>query len=371
MRITNIRIDGFRNLEGISMTPDKEINVLFGENAQGKTNLLEACWLSGGEKSFRPAKDSDFVGFNRDYAQIDMDFEDSVRTQSVGIKLSRNRRERRISLNGVPRKSFSELIGQLLQVVFTPEDLELTKGSPEVRRDYIDLCISQIKPMYIKVLRKYESILAQRNAVIKNICVGKNAMSDLDIWDEQLARQGSYISMLRNIYTNILLSQSEKLYSDISRNKEKLGLKYISTVFDSLNGRTDYKAEMADEYYKKLEQAREDDVRLGYTHIGVHRDDIDVRINDISVKEFGSQGQNRSAALCLKLGQARALYEETKEMPVILLDDVLSELDRYRREFVLSHISGAQIFITCCEPFSKVKGNMYEVSGGKIRLMVN
>lgn len=366
MQITKIEIDGFRNLKEISLVPLPGINILCGENAQGKTNLLEAMWLGSGEKSFRMAREKDFLGFDREKAEIKISFEDSSRPQEIEIVFSRTQRERKITLNGVKIRSFSELIGKLLLVIFTPEDLELTKGSPDVRRGYIDLCISQIKPMYAKVLSKYSKILEQRNAVLKNIPIGQSDPMELDIWDEQLARQGAYISMMRNIYTNILDSHSQKLYSEISRNKEALKLDYISTVYEDLDGRTDYKNSMASEYYDKLLKTRSEDIRLGYTQTGVHRDDISVKINGISVKEFGSQGQNRSAALCMKLGQSRALMNETGEMPVILLDDVLSELDKYRKDFVIGQIHNAQIFITCCEPLDSLKGGKFTVSGGKI-----
>ncbi len=371
MVITEIRVDGFRNLDSIALKPGPGISVLCGENAQGKTNLLEAVWLCSGEKSFRAAREKDFICFERDKAEINVEFKTSFRTENVSLTLSRNLREKRILLNGVKLRSHSELIGRLLPVIFTPEDLELTKGSPEARRNYVDLCISQIKPMYRRVINKYEKILEQRNAVLKNIIFGSSEKSELDIWDEQLARQGAYISMMRNTYTDILKVHSAELYGDISRKMEKLDICYVSSIYDSLEGRTDYKESMAEEYYNKLVSTRDEDIRLGYTQSGVHRDDISVKINGISVKDFGSQGQNRSCALCLKLGQARALLNETKEMPVILLDDVLSELDKYRKDFVLSQINNAQIFITCCEPIEgmsniKANGRVYEVKNGRI-----
>ena len=366
MKITKISVDGFRNLESVMLSPCPEINVLCGENAQGKTNLLEAVWLCSGEKCFRAAREKDFIGFDRDRAEINIEYENSFRTETVSLTLSKNVREKKILLNGVKLRSNSELIGRLLPVIFTPEDLELTKGSPEARRNYIDLCISQIKPNYRSVTNKYEKILEQRNAVLKNIFLRNSKVAELDIWDIQLARQGAYISMMRNTYTNILMTNAAELYNDISRQQEKLELSYISTVYDSLDLRTDYKGKMTEEYYSKLVSTRDDDIRFGYTQSGVHRDDIAVKINGISVRDFGSQGQNRSCALCMKLGQARALMNETGEMPVILLDDVLSELDKYRRDFVLSQINNAQIFITCCEPVIKTKGRIYEVKSGRI-----
>ena len=263
MKITKISVDGFRNLESVMLSPCPEINVLCGENAQGKTNLLEAVWLCSGEKSFRAAREKDFIGFDRDRAEINIEYENSFRTETVSLTLSKNVREKKILLNGVKLRSNSELIGRLLPVIFTPEDLELTKGSPEARRNYIDLCISQIKPNYRSVTNKYEKILEQRNAVLKNIFLGNSEVAQLDIWDIQLARQGAYISMMRNTYTNILMTNAAELYNDISRQQEKLELSYISTVYDSLDLRTDYKGKMTEEYYSKLVSTRDDDIRFG------------------------------------------------------------------------------------------------------------
>ncbi len=366
MRITEVRIDGFRNLSKVDLSPGAGVNILFGENAQGKTNLLEAVWLASGEKSFRGAKEREEIGFDSENAQISVDFESSERTQNISLTISRRRGERKILLNGVRLRSYSELTGKLLLVIFTPEDLWLTRGTPEIRRDYIDLCIAQIRPVYKRLVLKYEGILEQRNTLLKNIVLGISKRDELEIWDEQLARQGSYISMMRGIYTKLLEAEASRLYSQISRGLERLELEYSSTVFESLERRTDYKGEMAAEYLEKLRLSRPEDIRLGYTQIGIHRDDILVKINGVLLRDYGSQGQNRSAALCMKLAQARALLAETGEMPVILLDDVLSELDRHRREFVVRQIGDAQIFITCCEPFIKTSGRVFKISGGKV-----
>lgn len=220
MRIVSVKADGFRNLKEIDFIPKSGINVFLGENAQGKTNLTEALWIASGQKSFRGAREKDLIAFDRDTASIDIVFENSEREQNISVTLSRHIKERRIILNGLNLRSFSELLGRLQCVIFTPEDLDLTKGSPDVRRSYIDLCISQIKPMYSKVILKYENILAQRNAVLKNIAFGISKTDELDVWDEQLSRQGAYISMMRSIYTEILNSRAAELYSEISRKKK-------------------------------------------------------------------------------------------------------------------------------------------------------
>lgn len=262
----------------------------------------------------------------------------------------------------------SKLFGNLNCVVFTPEDLELSKGSPDNRRKFIDLCISQIKNSYSSVVSKYETILQQRNTLLKNIQYGISKREELEVWDIQLARMGSYISMLRYNYTKKLNLYTDELYEKISSNREKLTLVYSSSVFDNLDGREDFNGEMAEEYLKRLRENFSEDLKSGFTQIGVHRDDILTNLDGLNSRDFGSQGQNRSVALVMKLAQAYILYSETDEEPVILLDDVLSELDGKRQNFVKSQIEKFQIFITCCERPEKLSVNQrfFEVSKGKV-----
>ena len=366
MIIKNISVDGFKNLSEVDISPEKKVNIICGENAQGKTNLIEAIWLMSGAKSFRSSRQTDLVGFERDIARIDLLFEDDQREQTISVTLQKSTKEKKILLNGVKQRSMSNLFGVLKCVVFTPEDLELSKGSPDIRRNFIDLCISQIKPQYAKTVSKYETVLAQRNTLLKNIAVGISNQNELDVWDIQLARLGSYISVLRYNFVRKLGLFAGRLYDEISKQREKMTLSYASTVFEDLEDQSDYNGKMADIFLCELERSRIEDIRLGYTTVGVHRDDILINIGGISARDYGSQGQNRSAALCLKLGQAYILHEETGDMPVILLDDVLSELDRSRKDFVLSQIANMQIFITCCEPIDKISGGRFLVSSGKI-----
>lgn len=366
MIITDFSADGFKNLKNVEISPAAGINVIHGENAQGKTNLIEAIWITSGARSFRGSKEKDMVAFSGEYARINLKLRDKEREQQIEAVLSKNPRERKILLNGVKQRYLSGLFGVLKCVVFTPEDLELSKGSPDNRRSFIDLCISQIKPAYSKTVAKYENVLTQRNALLKNISLGISTPSDLDIWDEQMARLGAYISVLKYQYTKKLCIFARRLYNEISRGREDFDLRYCSTVYETLEGREDWSGEMTEEYLKLLRKNRAEDIRVGFTLAGVHRDDISVLINEASAKDFGSQGQNRSAALSMKLGQAYILFEETDEMPVILLDDVLSELDKSRREFIISKLQGMQIFITCCEPVSKLKGKRFEMRSGEI-----
>lgn len=366
MIITEFTADGFKNLRNISISPSEGVNVIHGENAQGKTNLIEAIWILSGARSFRGTKEKDMVAFDGEFARLGLKLRDSSREQVIEAVISRNPRERKITLNGVKQRYLSGLFGALKCVVFTPEDLELSKGSPDNRRDFIDLCVSQIKPAYSKTVAKYENVLLQRNALLKNISIGISSPADLDVWDEQMSRLGAYISVLKYQYTKKLSIFAKKLYDEISNYREDFSLGYLSTVYQSLEGREDWSGEMAAEYLEMLRRNRNEDIRVGFTSAGIHRDDVGVIINGSLAKDFGSQGQNRSAALAMKLGQAFILNEETFEMPVILLDDVLSELDKSRREFIISKLSGMQVFITCCEPAGRLKGRRFEMKNGEI-----
>lgn len=366
MIITGFFADCFKNLRDISIDPSPGINIIHGENAQGKTNLIEAIWLLSGAKSFRGTKERDLVCFDSEFARLKATLKDSEREHVIEAVISKNPREKKILLNGIKQRSLSGLFGVLKCVIFTPEDLDLTKGPPDNRRSFIDLCISQIKPAYAKTAAKYETVLLQRNTLLKNISQGISSADDLDVWDEQMARLGAYISVIKYQYTKKLCIFARKLYEEISGGKESFELGYCSTVFSELEGKNDWAKELSQIYLETLKKNRAEDIRLGFTLAGVHRDDISVLINRRTAKEFGSQGQNRSAALAMKLAQAYILFEETGDMPVILLDDVLSELDSQRRRFIISKLSGMQIFITCCEPVSKLKGKRFEMRGGEI-----
>ena len=350
MNITAITADGYKNLSGVDIIPDRKLNVFCGKNAQGKTNLIEAVWLCTGCRSFRLARDRNFIGFEKEKASVSVSFENSVREQNISFEIKKGSlRDKDITLNGVKVPLMSRLFGSLKCVVFTPDDLSLMKGSPENRRSFIDLSASQLKPSFVSALNKYNGLLAQRNAAVKSISFGMSSADDLEIWDRQLAVTGAYISLIRYTYCSDLNSYTEKLYSTITGGKEDMKLGYISTIYDSLEGRTDYNGELADIYYDRLKRSRGDDIRMGYTTVGIHRDDMSTEINGLDVREFGSQGQQRSAAVVMKTAQAKIIEEETGEAPVMLLDDVLSELDDSRKSFILGNISDIQVFITCCD----------------------
>ncbi len=373
MYITKLSVNGFKNLKNIDISPHEDLNIFCGDNAQGKTNLIESIWLCSGVKSFRSTKDKGMIDINGDLMNIELHFKDKIREQVIKYNMARpNVKEKVCSLNGVKLKAPSKLFGNLECVVFTPEDLELSKGSPENRRQFLDLSVSQIKNSYNSVILKYEQLIEQRNMLLKNINFGRSKPEELDVWDVQLAQMGAYISLLRYNYSKKLNIYTSKLYGEISSGKENLDFKYVSTIFSQLEGRTDYKNDLAEEYLSCLQKNRNDDIRTGFTQKGIHRDDLAGFINDLAVRDFASQGQHRSIALILKLAQAYILMEETDESPVILLDDVLSELDPSRQDFVISKIDKMQVFITCCDenmPFKDKSGKLYKINNGEIIAM--
>ena len=371
MFITHIKTDGFKNLKQVDIETDKKLNILCGKNAQGKTNLIEALWLCSGVRSFRSTKDKRMIGIDCDMMSIDVSFQDSVRQQDIHYAMMKsNLKEKNVTLNGVKLKAPSKLFGSLNCVVFTPEDLELSKGSPDNRRRFLDLSVAQIKNSYSPLIDKYETIIDQRNTLLKNIAYGRSDRAELDIWDIQLAKLGAYISVLRYNYTKKLNIFASRLYNEISDGNERLDLFYSSTVYSNLDGRTDYNGELYEEYYRVLQDNLEDDIRMGFTQRGIHRDDLGGKINGLFVRDFASQGQHRSIALVMKLAQAYILSEEIDDSPCILLDDVLSELDPSRQSFVVSKIHDMQVFITCCDrnfPFELNSGKLFIVENGRIR----
>ena len=372
MIINKISCNGFKNLKNVDITPDKSLNILMGENAQGKTNIIEAIWICTGVRSFRSTKDKDMIDLEGDKADISISFENDYREQKIDFSVLRQDiKNKRILLNGVKLPYPSKLFGKLRCVVFTPEDLSLSKGSPDNRRQFLDLCISQIKGTYAAVVIRYNNILEQRNTLLKSIAYGRSDPDELDVWDIQLSKLGAYISMLRYNYSKKLDVYASKLFEDISKGRERLSLYYQSTVFDSLEDRTDYVNDLASEYLERLSASRNEDIKLGFTTKGIHRDDLCGKINDKSLRDFASQGQHRSAALVMKLSQAYILTEETDDPPIILLDDVMSELDRSRQEFVINKIEKMQVFITCCdenELISSSDGRLYIINNGRVEL---
>lgn len=361
MRVLAVKFENYRNLKNDIIQPCEGVNIIYGDNAQGKTNLLEAVWLFCGGHSFRAAKDSEIIRWDENFARIEMRFFGQEREQTAKILIKGNKKQ--VEINGVEKKSAAALIEKFCAVVFSPEHLNLIKRGPSQRRKFIDSAICREKLQNAVILSKFNRVLVQRNSLLKDIYRRPSLEETLSVWDEPLILNGAILIKKRMEYVK-MLSQRAKIYHDgISKNSEKLEIKYISSVDAEISDSVD---EIAEKLRKKFNENRKDDIRTGVTNFGPHRDDIEILINGKNARAFGSQGQQRSAVLSLKLAEASVLKERMGEEPVILLDDVLSELDSKRQDFLLNELKGCQVFITCCE-----KSNKEQLKEGKIFLLKN
>lgn len=369
MKVTSLELENFRNIPAARLEPCEGVNVIFGENAQGKTNLLEAIWLCSGGKSFRGARESQMIRFGEKMFRVGLSFADRQREQRISYHSSGS--GRKVQLNGVPLRSSAELAGEFLSVVFSPSDLSIVQEGPAERRSFLDNAISQIKPVYAKYLQQYNSVLEQRGALLKEIALhGRRAADTLEIWDQQLARMGTAISIFRRDYLSKLSEVCEKVYGGFSGYQESFSLQYESSVFPAEKELEIYSDELISDYLTVLKESLENDVRMRSTSKGIHRDDLDIRVNGLSARLYGSQGQQRSCAIALKIGEAMLLKGVTGEDPVILLDDVMSELDQGRQDYLLNRIRDFQVFITCCDIVGALRmkeGKVFRVEGGAVR----
>lgn len=349
MFITFVDIDGYKNLKEVFFEPHKKYNLITGKNAQGKTNLLEAIWIMTGCRSFRGSKDRDYIALDRKFMNARIDFAGGRRLQKIDYILSRdNIRDKKISINGIKLKGTRELFESFKCVVFTPDDIDLINEGPEKRRNFIDMCCCQIAPSSLGYIRKYEILLAQRNAALKEIAAGRGDETALDVWNRQMSVIGTRICNMRKRYTARLDKICRELYGKITSGAEVLSITYCSNIFGSDEEIDIHTAASVDKYYERLCRCQKDDIRLGFTTQGANRDDISIKINGLSIRDYGSQGQKKSAALVLKLGQADIYYKNIEEAPVILLDDVMGELDESRQELVFDIVKDMQVFITIC-----------------------
>ncbi len=356
MQITKLSFCDFRNLASVELAPSPSINVIYGDNAQGKTNLLEAIWLFTGDKSFRGAKDAEMVRLNRPEANVYMEFQNSVRDNTARLVLSGSKSA---FLNGVKLPGASRLAGAFYAVVFSPDHLDLVKSGPKCRREFLDSALTQLRPRYAAALGEYERNLAQRNALLKNARYGGAAV--IEAFDTSLARCACVITRLRREYTAMLQQSAAAVYAGISQGAEALSAVYSAGIGEDCRTEQDF----AQVFAQRLQA----DLAAGFTTAGPHRDDLELRIDGLSCKRFASQGQQRSAALALKVAESEIVEKTTGETPVVLLDDVLSELDVRRQDFVLNSLGGRQVFLTCCDPssFSALSGGaVFQMKQGQI-----
>ncbi len=353
MYVTELRCRGFRNLADIAIAPCEEMNIICGENAQGKTNLAEAIWMFGGMKSFRGAKDAELIAHGGSFAKLGMKFRNSVRENTAEITIEARRSA---VLNGVKLPSAAGLIGKFSVVVFAPSFLSIIENGPGERRRFTDAAVCALRPAYAGVLTEYARVLKQRNSLLKDVTMDPALAALLEILDEKLCRAGEAMIAARKAYLEKLAPAAAEIYGGLSSGKEQVSFRYICRSEGVL---------MAE----ALKNARREDILNKATTVGPHRDDIEILLNGTPVRTFGSQGQKRSCAVALKLAEARMILENTGEQPVILLDDVMSELDPGRQDFILNHIRDRQVFITCCEPGAALRaagGRKFEIANGAV-----
>ncbi len=337
MYLKRIKLVNFRNYQQQEIELSPNMNLFFGENAQGKTNILEAVFLCAIGKSFRAKKEKELINLEKKQAFVEIEYEKSDRSGKIKIILDD---KKNIFLNDIKQSKLSDILGKINMVMFSPDDIEILKSSPAKRRRFLNIMISQLRPHYVHSLNMYQKTLEQRNNYLRQIVKENKPEEMLEIWDESLANYAKEIYEYRNEFVGKIKEKISNIHSQITDRQEELKLKYIS---DCENKET---------YKEELIKSRKADIERGYTSKGIHRDDIYFFINKKQVNIYGSQGQNRTVILSLKLAELEIIKEETEEYPILLLDDFMSELDGKRRENFLKNIENTQILITCTEEFT-------------------
>ena len=353
MWIKKIKIKDFRNYENQEINLNKNINIFYGENAQGKTNIVEAIFLFSIGKSFRTNKDSELIKFGKEISNLEIDFEKEDRSGNIKIFIGN---KKNILVNDIKIKKLSELFGNIHSVIFTPDDINILKGGPQNRRKFLDIMISQLRPNYLHTYNLYLKTLEERNNYLKKLKIEKKEEDILEIWEEQLVNYAKIISNYRNEFIEKIKNKIENIHNIITEKKENIKIEYIS---DCLN----------EEKYKKiLKGTRKIDIIKGFTTKGIHRDDFIIYINDKPVNIYGSQGQHRTAMLSLKMSELEVIKEEINEKPILLLDDFMSELDEKRRNNFIENIKDTQVIITCTDKLllKNIEGKIFNVIEGKI-----
>lgn len=358
MRLVTLCVKNYRNIAQAEFCPGPELTVLCGANGQGKTNLLEAVWLLTGGKSFRGAKDPELIRAGAEFSVLDAKLADEEKEDhlylTVGGKESQ-RPGRFAKLNGADMGRAANLAGHFTAVVFDPGNLSLVKGSPEGRRRFLDAALCQLYPGYLTTLRRYSRLVAQKNSLLKNWNRTPAAAQMCDAFDDQLAAQGEEVSRRRRAYLDELGPVASGNYSEISRQSETLSLRYAG-IFEPGG------------LAEALKKARATDLRAGFCTLGPHREDFEFVLSGQPAKVFASQGQQRSAVLSLKLAEATVAQGVTGQQPVMLLDDVLSELDATRQEYLLTRMQGRQTIVTACDSslFHKTEGLLLRMEAGRL-----
>ncbi|KIR02512.1 DNA recombination and repair protein RecF [Lachnospiraceae bacterium TWA4] len=333
MIIKRIELSNFRNYKELSLDFDKGTNIFYGDNAQGKTNILESIRLCSNAKSHRTNKDRELILFGEEEAHIKLFLEKKFSDYRIDVHLKSNR-PKGIAVNGMPIRKISELLGILNVVFFSPEDLSLIKRGPSERRRFLDFELCQLNPLYTSSLASYHKALNQKNHLLKEVAFHPEWMDTLDSWDEQLERYAKDVILHRKNFLESLNEVILEIHKNLTSGKEQLEVLYEPNVLSS-------------EIHTKLKSFRERELKQRISLVGPHRDDICFLINGMDIRKFGSQGQQRTAALSLKLAEIVLIKKQSDEYPILLLDDVMSELDSHRQLQLLNHVAHVQTMLTC------------------------
>ena len=353
MYIDEIKLKNFRNYNNQEIKLKNGINLFYGNNAQGKTNIIESIFLCSMGKSFRARKDKELIKFEENNSSIEIKYNKKDRDGNIKYIIGE---EKKIFINNIQIKKMSEILGNINIVLFSPEDINIIKDGPSNRRKFLNMMISQLRPNYIYTYNLYLKTLEQRNNYLKNINLENKNDDLLDIYDEKLAEYGVIINKYRDEFINKIKEKIEEIHKKVTKEKEIIKLKYISDCFDK------------EKFLKDLKINRIQDIEKGHTSLGIQRDDIYFFINTKKIDVYGSQGQQRTGILSLKIAELEIIKDEIGEYPILLLDDFMSELDEERRLNFLKNIENTQIIITCTDDINieNVEINKYEVNEGKV-----
>lgn len=371
MYIKTLKLKNYRNYEEIEVNFDPKINIIYGNNAAGKTNLLESIYMCSTSKSHKNTKENDIINFNKNESHIKLIFNRgeqplymssiSSKNEIIDIQLNKDSKKG-VAKNGIKVEKLSEFLGFFNVIMFAPEDLNIIKDGPVIRRKFLDIQLSQIDKIYVNLIQNYNKTLNQRNALLKDIykTTGNNRqdlISILDTYDEQMVDYGLEVIKKRSENIKELAKKIYNIHLLISDNKEKLIVDYENDIIGSSELVGESSNSPKEIYLKKLKETRDIDIKNQYTMIGPHRDDISFKVEDKDIRKFGSQGQKKTTAISLKLSELEMLKEKINDTPVLLLDDVFSELDENRQKLLVTNLKGIQTIITC----TGIKKNIFDL----------
>ena len=360
MRLNSLQLVNFRNYNNLYLEFNKKVNLLLGKNGQGKTNIVESIYMLSFGKSFRTSRDKEIIKFETENLYVGGSFSKEHTDGLIEIAIGKNKKG--IKVNKIHIQKIHELLGNLNVVIFSPEDLRLVKEGPKERRSFIDKEISQIMPKYYNYLTNYNKVLFQRNQLLKTNNIDEAL---LDVYDESLARYGSYLYILRRDFIKKIANISKNMHFKLTNSIEELSITYKSQIDINDDDTID---SVYNKFLDKLNSSRKHDIDVRTTRYGLHKDDLNIYVNGLDVRLYGSQGQHRTAILSLKLSELKVIYDEIGEYPVFLLDDFMSELDEKRRKNFLNNIKDTQVILTGTEKINlnNLEYNLYNVKNGSI-----